>query len=390
MKEMLLMLAIIICIFAIGDVLSVLTKAKLSSIFVALLIFLVLFMLKIIPTDIVEISGLTKVGRWASPILVFGMGTMVDFKQLKSEWRTVLVSIISMIGAISFMLLAVPLIGKDSTLVAVPIINGGIVATNIMVSGALEKGFPMAAAFGTLIYALQKFVGTPIASYYGLKEAKNIVEKHRKNLNLYTKENSSTAIEEKKIRFSEKYKAYFTPFVCFGITTLGAYIGFLLQDLTSINNTIWCLIIGATLSHFGVVPEKILDHGKASGFITIAVFAGIIPSLAKITTTDLLSLGWHLVVVFGALVIGSFITMYILPTWKIIGSRNISMGIAMAQLLGFPATLLVAQEISLAVAETDLEYKAIMEKIGPAYVVSGLISVTTLSVVVAGYCLEFL
>ncbi|MGL4901846.1 MAG: hypothetical protein ACRC3I_02050, partial [Cetobacterium sp.] len=91
-----------------------------------------------------------------------------------------------------------------------------------------------------------------------------------------------------------------------------------------------------------------------------------------------------------ALVIGSFITMYILPTWKIIGSRNISMGIAMAQLLGFPATLLVAQEISLAIAETDLEYKAIMEKIGPAYVVSGLVSVTTLSVVVAGYCLEFL
>lgn len=390
MKEMLLMLAIIICIFAIGDVLSVFTKAKLSSIFVALLIFLILFMLKIIPVDIVEISGLTKVGRWASPILVFGMGTMVNFKQLKSEWRTVLVSMISMFGAIGFMMLAIPIIGKNSTLVAVPIINGGIVATNIMVSGASEKGFPMAAAFGTLIYALQKFVGTPIASYYGLKEAKNIVKKHRENFSLQNEIKDEIDDERKKIRFSEKNKAYFTPFVCFGITTLGAYIGFLLQDLTSINNTIWCLIIGATLSHYGVVPEKILDHGKASGFITIAVFAGIIPSLAKITTTDLLSLGWHLIVVFGALVIGSFITMYILPTWKIIGSRNISIGIAMAQLLGFPATLLVAQEISLAVAETDLEYKAIMEKIGPAYVVSGLVSVTTLSVVVAGYCLEFL
>ncbi|MGL5278829.1 MAG: hypothetical protein ACRC8M_07080 [Cetobacterium sp.] len=389
MKEMLLMLTITICIFAIGDILSVLTKARLSSIFVALLIFLILFMLKIIPVDIVEISGLTKVGRWASPILVFGMGTMVNFKQLKSEWRTVLVSVLSMVGAISFMLLIVPIIGKSSALVAVPIINGGIVATNIMVSGALEKGFPMAAAFGTLIYALQKFVGTPIASYYGLKEAKSIVKKHRENLSLKNEENKSIEIE-KKATFSEKNKAYFTPFVCFGITTLGAYIGFLLQDLTNINNTIWCLIIGATLSHYGVVPEKILDHGKASGFITIAVFAGIIPSLAKITATDLLSLGWHLIVVFGALVIGSFVTMYILPTWKIIGSRNISMGIAMAQLLGFPATLLVAQEISLAVAETDLEYNAIMEKIGPAYVVSGLVSVTTLSVVVAGYCLEFL
>ena len=216
------------------------------------------------------------------------------------------------------------------------------------------------------------------------------MKKHRENFSLQNEIKNEIDDERKKIRFSEKNKAYFTPFVCFGITTLGAYIGFLLQDLTSINNTIWCLIIGATLSHYGVVPEKILDHGKASGFITIAVFAGIIPSLAKITTTDLLSLGWHLIVVFGALVIGSFITMYILPTWKIIGSRNISMGIAMAQLLGFPATLLVAQEISLAVAETDLEYKAIMEKIGPAYVVSGLVSVTTLSVVVAGYCLEFL
>lgn len=392
MKEMLLMLTITIGLFAIGDILGIATKAKLSSIFVALILFLALFMTGTIPHDIINLAGLTQVGRWASPVLVFGMGTMVNLKQLKDEWRTVLLAMVSMGVAVVSVLAVSPFVGKDAAIVSIPIINGGIVATNIMVNGALEKGLPIAAAFGTLVYAIQKFVGTPPASFFGIKEAHRILDDYRNNKDSYAEQKESREKGEKAKgeTFAERKKVYFTPFVCFAIAVLGAYVSMLLQGVTGVNSTIWCLFLGAALSYLGYIPEKILDHGKSSGFVTMVVFAGIIPSLAKITPGELFTLSWQLVIVFAAVVIGSYIFMCVLPTWKIVGSKNIAMGISMAQLLGFPATYLIANEIATAVAENEEEHQVIMKKIAPAYVVSGLATVTTLSILVAGHFVSYM
>ncbi|MGL5904678.1 MAG: hypothetical protein ACRCZO_18485 [Cetobacterium sp.] len=390
MSEMLLMLCITVGLFAIGDILGVATKAKVSSIFVALMLFLILFMTGTIPGDIISKAGLSHVGRWASPILVFGMGTMINIKQLIEEWKTVLLTLISMVAALIGVFLVSPIIGKEAAIVSVPIMNGGIIATNIMVSGAMEKGFPIAAAFGTLVYAVQKFVGTPPASFYGLKEAKGILEEYRKgkieNADSEQKKDKVT----KKISFAEKYKVYFTPFVCFTIAALAGYLSIILQELTGVNNSIWALSLGAVLSYLKLVPEKILDHGKSSGFITMVVFAAIIPSLAKIDINQVMTLSWQLIVAFIGVFVATYIVMFILPTWKLVGSKNLAMGISMSQLLGFPATYLIVNEIATAVAENEEEHEVIMKKIAPSYVIGGLASVTTLSILIAGYFVNFL
>ena len=51
--EKFLMLSIVAGLFAIGDILGVATKAKLSSVFIALMGFLVLFMTGVIPSDLI-------------------------------------------------------------------------------------------------------------------------------------------------------------------------------------------------------------------------------------------------------------------------------------------------------------------------------------------------
>lgn len=391
MSEMLLMLCITVSLFAVGDILGVATKAKVSSIFVALMLFLILFMTGTIPQDIISKAGLSQVGKWASPILVFGMGTMINVKQLIEEWRTVLLTFISMLAALIGVFLVSPIIGKEAAIVSVPIMNGGIVATNIMVSGAMEKGFSIAAAFGTLVYAIQKFVGTPPASFYGLKEAREILTEFRKgkleSIDLTTK-NLQTS--KKKLGFAHRNKNYFTPFVCFSIAALAGYLSILLQEATGINNSIWALTFGATLSYFNLVPEKILDHGKSSGFITMVVFAAIIPSLAKINIEQVLVLSWQLILAFFGVLVAIYVIIFIFPTWKLVGSKNLAMGISMSQLLGFPATYLIANEIATAVAENEEEHELIMKKVAPSYVIGGLASVTTFSIIIAGYFVEFL
>ena len=119
-------------------------------------------------------------------------------------------------------------------------------------------------------------------------------------------------------------------------------------------------------------------------------FCTLIPSLAKISVSQLLELALQTAIVFGAVLIGCYLFLYILPLWKFVGSRNKCMGIAMSQLLGFPATYLIVNEVATAVAETPDEKAYIVKELTPAFVVSGFVSVTSISIIIAGIFAEFI
>lgn len=385
-------LFVCLALFAIGDLLGVYTKAKMSSVFVALMLFLVGFLSGVLPPDIIEQAGLTQISKWASTYIVFHMGTKINFKQLIEEWRTVVVSIIAMIVAIVSLFAVTPLIGKEAAIVSIPIINGGLIATQIMTEAAMAKGLTLAAALGTIVYAVQKFVGTPPASFHGLKEAEKMLVEFRAGkaaVNAGNKSNEGKA-DDSKVLFYKKYEKYFTDFVCLGVSGLFAWFANLLGTVTPINYSIWALVLGAVVGGMGIIPANILEKGKASGLLQMAIFASIIPSIAKISIADLASLSWQTIVVFAACMIGIYIFMYFLPTWKICGSRDLSVGIAMAQLLGFPATYLIANEIATAVAQTPEEKEHVLSRIMPAYVVAGFVSVTSVSIIIAGLLVPFL
>lgn len=397
-----LYLFICLALFAIGDILGVFTKAKLSSVFVALMLFLIGFMTGILPADIIEQAGLSQLSKWATAYLVFHMGTMINWSQLIREWRSVVMSVIAMGIAVVALFAVVPIIGKEAAIVSIPVINGGIVATQIMTAGAMEKGLTIAAALGTIVYSIQKFVGTPPGSYHGLREAKKVLAEYRANKALTesnketaaasTEKSAVTAIQTKKAKviFYQKYEKYFTDFTCLGVSGLFAWLSQVLGKITPINYSIWALVLGATVGYIGLVPPKILEKGKASGLLQMALFASIIPSLATISLSDLVTLGWQTFVVFGAVIGATYLVVYFTPIWKIVGSKDLSIGISMAQLLGFPATLLVSNEIATAIAETPEEKEVVLNRIMPAYVVAGFVSVTSLSIVIAGIFIKFL
>lgn len=68
---MFLYLFIVLAIFGIGDFLEVFTKAKLSSVFVVMILFLIGFMTGILPADIIEQAGLSQIGKWSIGFIVF-------------------------------------------------------------------------------------------------------------------------------------------------------------------------------------------------------------------------------------------------------------------------------------------------------------------------------
>ena len=150
--EMWTSLLIVLAVFALGDVISILTKARISSLFVIMMTFLILFLTHTIPPDIVKRAGLGTLGPIAIGMLLVNMGSSVDVRMLKREWRSVAGSIISMIIAVVSCLAMIPLIGRENALASAPVINGGVIATNTMVAAALEKGLPLTAALASICY----------------------------------------------------------------------------------------------------------------------------------------------------------------------------------------------------------------------------------------------
>ncbi len=387
-------LMIVFGFFAIGDFLGVATKAKLSSVFVALMLFLVLFVTGVLPPDLIQIAGLTDLSRMALGFLVFNMGSTVNLAQMKKEWKIVAMAMFSMVIAVGAVFLISPIIGREEAIVAIPIVNGGLAATQIMTSAALEKGFTGAAALGTVIFAVQKFVGTLPASRCGLSEADKLVKEFREKKASGALDLEKQVVEENnknaKLPFYKKHQKYYTTYMTLGITAVVIYFCSLIASATGISISIWSLLAGMTLNQLGLIPPGILDQGKSSGLFMVASFASLIPSLAKISVSDLAQMAFQTVAIFGVVLVAIFGIMYFLPTWKLVGSRNLAIGVAMSQLLGFPATLLIVNEVATAVAETAEEREYIVNKLTPAFVVSGFVSVTTVSILIAGVFASFL
>lgn len=386
MLNYMIYLSIVIGLFAIGDWLGLWTKAKLSSIFVVLISFLLLFLFKVFPADIIDQAGLTVVAKWATPMLVFHMGTMINLRQLIDEWRTVVISVIGMVAAMVGIFLVIPLIGREAAIVSIPVINGALVATQIMTDAAVEKGLTLAAVLPAVVFAVQKFVGTPVVSRSGLIEANHLLKEFREAKANGVTLSAAPASKggEKKVKFCEKFDRFYTANTCIFVTVLGGAISVWLGTVTPINYSIIALVLSVACHEIGIIPSKVLEKGKASGLITTVVFAAIIPALANISIGDIATLAFYVVVIFAATIIATLVIVCVLPSWKILGSKSLSFGIAMCQMLGFPSTFLISQEIALAVAENEEEKEYILGKIMPRFVVAGLASVTTLSIIVAG------
>lgn len=378
--------SIVLGLFVIGDWLGIWTKAKLSSIFIVLISFLLLFLFKIVPADIIDQAGLTAAAKWATPMLVFHMGTMINLRQLLDEWRTVVTSIIGMAAAIIGILLVIPLIGRDAALVSIPVINGALVATQIMTDAAVEKGLTLAAMLPAVVFAVQKFVGTPIVSRCGLLEARNLLAdfREKKAQGITLSAAPAAKASETRVKFCEKHDRFYTSNTCLFITVFGGLISVWLGTVTPINYSIIALVLSVLLCELGIIPSKVLDKGKSSGLITMVVFAAIIPALTKISIGDIATLAFYVVVIFAATIAASLVIICVLPCWKLMGSRSLAFGIAMCQMLGFPSTFLISNEVALALSETEEEKEYVLGKIMPRFVVAGLASVTTLSIIVAG------
>lgn len=380
---------IVLIVFALGDIVGKITKGKLSGMMVVMLLFLVGFLTKLIPADIIDQGGLTALSKLAIAMVLFNMGTTLNVKQLIEEWRTVLMAALCMLASCVVMLLVSPIIGFDTMLVGMPVINGAAMATSLMASAAAEKGLATAAALCAVIYSVQKFVGAPIASAMGIRYGKKLLKAYRENPAQFKKQETGNGASA-KVSFADKHKEWYSANVMMALVAAGSWVAHILGDLTPINYSIWALLLGVACAASGLVPTKPLQKSNSYGLMMVAVFGSIIPSLAKVSLSDLGTMAFQTIVLFIAALIGVALVGWILPTWKLVGDKDLAVGIGVEQFLGFPSNVVICREVGDAVGETPEEKAFIEDTLNVPYVVGGITVITVLSTMLAGFVINML
>ncbi len=380
---------IVLIVFALGDIVGKITKGKLSGMMVVMLLFLVGFLTKLFPADIIDQGGLTALSKLAIAIVLFNMGTTLNVKQLIEEWRTVLMAALCMLASCLVMLLVSPIIGFDTVLVGMPVINGAAMATSLMASAAAEKGLATAAALCAVIYSVQKFVGAPIASAMGIRYGKKLLKAYRENPAQFKKQETGNGTSA-KVSFADKHKEWYSANVMMALVAAGSWVAHILGDLTPINYSIWALLLGVVCAASGLVPTKPLQKSNSYGLMMVAVFGSIIPSLAKVSLSDLGTMAFQTIVLFAAALIGVALVGWVLPTWKLVGDKDLAVGIGVEQFLGFPSNVVICREVGDAVGETPEEKAFIEDTLNVPYVVGGITVITVLSTMLAGFVINML
>lgn len=380
---------IVLIVFALGDIVGKITKGKLSGMMVVMLLFLVGFLTKLIPADIINQGGLTALSKLAIAMVLFNMGTTLNVKQLIEEWRTVLMAALCMLASCLVMLLVSPIIGFDTVLVGMPVINGAAMATSLMASAAAEKGLATAAALCAVIYSVQKFVGAPIASAMGIRYGKKLLKAYRENPAQFKKQETGNGASA-KVSFADKHKEWYSANVMMALVAAGSWVAHILGDLTPINYSIWALLLGVVCAASGLVPTKPLQKSNSYGLMMVAVFGSIIPSLAKVSLSDLGTMAFQTIVLFAAALIGVALVGWVLPTWKLVGDKDLAVGIGVEQFLGFPSNVVICREVGDAVGDTPEEKAFIEDTLNVPYVVGGITVITVLSTMLAGFVINML
>ena len=387
---------ILMAFLALGEFVSVKTRAIVPSILIFLILLLAGVWGGFLPKEIIDLGGFSEaMTEVIMVVIVVNMGSSLSLDSLKKEWKTVLIGL----GAIAGIAAVILPIGSmiydwQTAVVAAPPIAGGFVAAFEMSKTSLAKGLPHLSTIALLLLALQEF---PV--YFilpGLLRSETL-----RRLDLFRKgelKAVSTEAEENKKRLipaiPEKYMDTSTYLFILCIVVM-------LEILSSgkifnsfgvgfkISPTIFALFFGIIAGEIGLLERKSLQKANCFGFFVVASVVGVMGGLVNSSMDEILALIIPLVVLIflgiigmaiGGIIVGKLLKL----TWQM------SFAIALNCLIGFPVNFLLTNEAINVLAKTEEEKDFLTNTMVPTMLVGGFTTVTLGSVVFAGILTNFL
>ena len=375
---------LILATLAIGEIVSIRTKAIIPSVFVTALLFLVGYW-TIFPANILEVAGFgPSIIQVSMFLLITHMGTMISVKELIAQWKTFAISIIG-ICRICFGTLV---LGKlffpwDMLVVATPPLTGGVVASVIMSQAATAKGLPTLAVLAVGMYVMQGFAGYPLTAITLNIEGKRLLKKFR-NGEIQKREVNSEEGEKKTLlpQLPKKYQTTYILLLKLGILV---QVSIFLTNLMNkaVSEFVICLVVGAIAAEIGFIERRPLNLSGTFGFFMTGLMAFIFGGLAKATPEMIKELIIPFIGIIGFGVTGLVIFSIIAAK---IFKESIPMAIAISlnALYGFPVNYTLTNDAAMALGKTGEEVDFLTGEMLPKMLIGGFASVTIVSVIIAG------
>ena len=376
-------LAVLLAIYALGEIVAQKTKAVLSMTLVIALVLLVGFWCGLPPT-IFDDAAIPGAGMLLVGILITSLGTRIDFAELRRQWKTVIIGVVGVsIAVAGIILVGQFVIGRDMAMAGAPIFAGANTASLVMIDALGKKGLSELSTFCILMLVTQNFVGIPVASQLLRKEAKDMLARpDQLRLYMHTQAEAEEAKRRKPLQLPEMFAK---PSVYLCKLALVATVANVLASLTKgkIHYFVFALLLGILFYELGFLEEDSLTKSHASTFILFITTVVIFTNLANTTPQQVLQMLPALLLCLGIGVVFAVAAGFVLAKVLKVGT-GLSISIILTCTFGFPTTLFMPQEVAQAIGRTDEEKNALRNYLEPKMITGGFVTVTIFSVILAG------
>jgi len=374
---------LIFALIALGEWISIISRARIPMLLTAMLGFLVMSWTGLFPDDILEKSTFPALGAILIGPAILHMGTLIPFSILKSQIKAVLIALGGLIVSGLLVLTIVPVVFDYPTAVAgVGPVSGGMIALIITSEKLTEIGLTSLVVIPALVVAFQGVMGMPLAMNFLRRYA----------IKLQGEMDSGTFIaiapEDKQEGSKSKLNKMSMTLKLF-LVFVGAAIGVMLGEITGIHYSLWCLAIGVIGVKVGIFEAKTLEKSNSFTITMLAIIFVVIGTMADVTPQDVWN---HLPAIVLILVIGTFgIALGGYITSKLVKWHPLKgMPVALTALFGFPADYLLCEEVSRSVARNEKEEQILFDELLTPMLIGGFTTVTVASVVLAGVLVQTL
>ncbi|PKR86371.1 hypothetical protein [Heyndrickxia camelliae] len=382
---------LVLALIAVGEIISVLTRARVPMLLIAILGFLVLVWTGIFPKNIVDTSTFSQIGSLMTGPLVVHLGTLIPLTLMLRQYKAVLIALGGTLIAIALVLpIITMLFGYETAVAGMGPMVGGIVAFIVTSDELKALGFTNLVAIPALVLAIHKLFGMPVASIFLRKYALILRDKiGLADGNKYTAATLEASLQQKHKSKPKKKYEFNTANVLLFKLFLGASLGTVIGSFTGVSSTIWCLIIGVLGSALKFYNENIMDKAKASSVAILGTIFIVIASMSTVSLTQFLHfipqiLAIILIGQFGILT-GGFIFSKLFRVHPYKG-----MSLALTSMFGFPADYILCQEVSRSVGRTEEGQQNLLNELSPPMLIAGFTTVTVASVIIASVLVKTL
>ncbi len=410
-------LTIVLLIYAAGDVIAAITKAKFPSSVARGMIVLAGLWIGLIPKNTFSQSAIGGFGMMAVTLMITMLGTTIDTPEMKRQIKTIIICLAGLAVSTAIILIVGPLlINPQYAYVGSAVYAGGSAVVLMFTSVLKPRGLVAVVGFFTILSMAQSFFGQPVCSYYLRKYAKNFL-KDPENIRKWTdngsEENRDRRLAGKTIRSAgpngddlviaaaavpavKSRKLLQLPAVIDNrVPVLLLKVGLISSLATflsarvggAVHPFVISIILGWAAVETGFLPKGTLEHTESAGIITFLAACVLFGNYVGVTPHMFISYIRPIIVVmvlgmFGTIITGLLLSRFI----NMPASLAIALGLTCT--FGFPNTMILTNDVCDALAGNEQEHQALYNVLMPKMLVAGFVTVTITSVFIGSFVLK--